>query len=56
MQYFKALVVLLVMAAVCITMNDAWGVQKRKIGKREWFLSFTFMLSCQVVVIVNYRM
>lgn len=53
MQRFKALVVLLVITAVCITLNDAWGMQKGKIGKREWFLSFSFYVRLSGVVIVN---
>lgn len=45
MQHFKALVVLLVFATVCISLSDAWQIGKKN-GKRKRFLSF---LVCSVV-------
>lgn len=42
MQQFKALVVLLVFAAVCISFTDAWTMGAKK-GKRKWFFSISFV-------------
>ena len=43
MQHFKLLIALLFVAAVSISLTQAWTMNNKKVGKRKQLLKFNFL-------------
>lgn len=57
MQHFKVLLVLLFVAAVSVSLTQAWTINNKKVGKRKQLLLFSCHnqfspVSCQVQSLV----